>query len=176
MIASNKVVIFSWVQCPYCVKAKQLFASLSKEVTAYEIDKMPEGGAIKTEIEKKFKHDTVPAVFIKGQFIGGFSDCDALHKQGKLVPMLADTVLPVVANTSAVTTPTTAVIGDNARATGMNRRASGTNARATGTNPRASGTNARATRTNRRVSGTNARSEKKKAAKKDRVKKPKAKK
>ncbi len=89
LIASNRVVIFSWVHCPYCVKAKQLFATLTKDVTTYEIDQMPNGKAMKVEIEKKFRHDTVPAVFIKGDFIGGFSDCDALHKQGKLVPMLS---------------------------------------------------------------------------------------
>jgi glutaredoxin 3 len=87
---SKRVVIFSWVQCPYCVRAKELFAGLTKDVVAYDIDKMPEGGAIKAEIEKQFNHDTVPAVFIKGKFVGGFSDCNALHQQGKLVPMLSD--------------------------------------------------------------------------------------
>jgi glutaredoxin 3 len=90
LVASNRVVIFSWVQCPFCVRAKQLFAGLTKDVSAYDIDRMPEGNAIQAEIIKQFNHDTVPAVFIKGQFIGGFSDCDALHKQGKLVPMLQE--------------------------------------------------------------------------------------
>jgi len=90
MIAANKVVIFSWVRCPFCVKAKQLFVGLTKEVAVFDIDQMPNGDELQGEIIKAYDHDTVPAVFIKGKFIGGYSDCAALHSQGQLVKMLAD--------------------------------------------------------------------------------------
>ena len=90
LIASNRVVIFSWVQCPYCVRAKQLFSTLTKDVTAYDIDRMPEGENIHQQIISQFNHETVPAIFVKGQFVGGFSDADAMHKAGKLVPLMQD--------------------------------------------------------------------------------------
>lgn len=88
LVAANSVVIFSWVRCPFCVKAKALLGGLSKDVAIYDIDKMPEGDALHQEIIQTTNHETVPAIYIKGQFIGGFSDVDALHKQGKLEAML----------------------------------------------------------------------------------------
>jgi glutaredoxin 3 len=89
LTAANTVVIFSWVRCPYCVKAKELLGGLSKDVAIYDIDQMPEGEELHKEIIKQTNHETVPAIWIKNQFIGGFSDVDALHKQGKLTAMLA---------------------------------------------------------------------------------------
>ena len=91
LIASNQVVIFSWVRCPYCVKAKALLQPLSKDVAVYDVDKMENGEALHNEVIKMTGQETVPAVFINGKFIGGFSDTDALHRQGKLVPMLGET-------------------------------------------------------------------------------------
>lgn len=88
LTGANAVVIFSWVRCPYCVKAKALLGPLSKDVAIYDIDKMPEGDAIHAEIIAATQHETVPAIWIKNQFVGGFSDVDALHREGKLVPML----------------------------------------------------------------------------------------
>merc|ERR1711916_226787 len=89
LISANQVVIFSWVRCPFCVKAKQLLGGLSKDVATYDIDQRPDGDAIHAEIIKATQHETVPAIWINGQFIGGFSEVDALHKQGKLEGMLA---------------------------------------------------------------------------------------
>ena len=90
LVGANQVVIFSWVRCPFCVKAKQLLGGLSKDVATYDLDQLPEGNALHEEIVKATQHETVPAVWINQQFIGGFSEVDALHKQGKLVSMLAN--------------------------------------------------------------------------------------
>ena len=89
LINSNKVVIFSWVHCPYCKKAKELLGSLTKERSIYDVDQMPNGKAIHQEIIDATGHDTVPAIYIKGKLIGGFSDTDALYKRGELTKMLS---------------------------------------------------------------------------------------
>ncbi len=91
LIASGRVVIFSWVTCPYCVKAKKLLQPLvpPEEYKVYDIDRMPNGDAIHAEIIKATNHETVPAVYINGQFVGGFSDCDALNRQGQLQKLIA---------------------------------------------------------------------------------------
>lgn len=90
LIASNKVVIFSWVNCPYCKKAKALFEGLTKDVTVYQLDQMANGDNIHQEIIDATGQETVPAVYIKGRMIGGFSDSDALHRAGKLTDLLSD--------------------------------------------------------------------------------------
>lgn len=47
-----------------------------------------EGDAIHEEIIKATGHDTVPAIYIDGKLIGGFSDADALNKAGKLKELI----------------------------------------------------------------------------------------
>jgi glutaredoxin 3 len=90
LTGANAVVIFSWVRCPFCVKAKALLGGLSNDVAIYDIDQMADGNALHAEIIKATNgHDTVPAIWVKNEFVGGFSDVDALHKQGKLTQMLA---------------------------------------------------------------------------------------
>lgn len=88
LVAADSVVIFSWVTCPYCAKAKALLGDMTKDLAIYDIDQMPEGDALHKEIIQATKQETVPAIFIKGQFIGGASDVEELHKQGKLEPMI----------------------------------------------------------------------------------------
>jgi glutaredoxin 3 len=87
-IGANSAVVFSWVRCPYCVKAKALLAQVSKDVKSYEVDSLADGKELHNAVIAATGHETVPAVYIKGKFIGGFSELDALHKQGKLVNML----------------------------------------------------------------------------------------
>ena len=84
----DTVVIFSWVECPFCKKAKELLGGLSKEVAIYDLELMADGDELHKEIIAATKQETVPAIWIKNQFIGGFSEVDALHKQGKLSEML----------------------------------------------------------------------------------------
>eukprot|EP00672_Neobodo_designis_P015538 CAMPEP_0174849642 /NCGR_PEP_ID=MMETSP1114-20130205/16682_1 /TAXON_ID=312471 /ORGANISM="Neobodo designis, Strain CCAP 1951/1" /LENGTH=98 /DNA_ID=CAMNT_0016084019 /DNA_START=44 /DNA_END=340 /DNA_ORIENTATION=- len=91
MTGANAVVIFSWVRCPFCRKAKDLLNGLSKDVAVYELDQMADGNALHQEIISATNgHDTVPAIWVRNQFVGGFSDVDALHKQGKIAQMLAE--------------------------------------------------------------------------------------
>ena len=91
LVASAKVVIISWVKCPFCVKAKALLQPMVAEADykAYDVDTMDNGEAIRAEIKQHYNHETVPAVFIKGEFVGGFSEVDALNSSGKLKDMLA---------------------------------------------------------------------------------------
>jgi glutaredoxin 3 len=89
LIAANKVVVFAWVKCPYCVKVKALLDSVTKDVTYVYVDTVENGEAIREEIIKATGHETVPAVFINGKLIGGFSDTNALNEQGKLLELLA---------------------------------------------------------------------------------------
>lgn len=91
LIGKNTVVVFSWVHCPFCVKAKAILAPLTNDLMVYEIDQMEGGGDMKAQIEKAYHHDTVPAIFIRGTFVGGCDTIEGLHKQGKLTTMISGT-------------------------------------------------------------------------------------
>ena len=85
---ANQAVIFSWAQCPYCDRAKRLLTGLTKDVAVYEVDCMSNGNKLHTAVIEATGHETVPVVFVGGQFVGGFAEVDALHKQGRLQKLL----------------------------------------------------------------------------------------
>ncbi|KEG13597.1 glutaredoxin [Trypanosoma grayi] len=85
---ANKVVMFSWVTCPYCNRAEKLLQPMTTDLKIHYVDKMGEGEALREEIRKLYQHETVPAIFINGEFVGGCSDVEALDREGKLSAML----------------------------------------------------------------------------------------
>jgi glutaredoxin 3 len=69
--------------CGYCQAAKRLLDQLGLPFEEIGLDDKPE---LRQKISEENGHyRTVPMIFIDGQFIGGFTDLQALHKQGKLV-------------------------------------------------------------------------------------------
>ena len=89
-IKSGQVVIFAWETCPFCKKAKEILEPITnpKEFKYILIDQLPDGENMHKEIIKVWKHETVPAVFIGGRFIGGCSDVEELQKLGQLEKMV----------------------------------------------------------------------------------------
>lgn len=79
------IVIYSKTYCPYCDRAKALFKSKGVTYTEHLMDDKPE--EMKALMEKTGMR-TVPQIFINDQLIGGFTDLDALNKEGKLDPLL----------------------------------------------------------------------------------------
>ena len=79
------VQVYTWSNCPYCIRAKDL---LKRKGVAFE------------EIDLDGKHDelnalrarsglrTVPQIFIDGKLVGGFMDMAALDAKGELDPLL----------------------------------------------------------------------------------------
>ncbi|KAF0976355.1 hypothetical protein FDP41_004582, partial [Naegleria fowleri] len=84
----NKVVIFSKTYCPYCANAKKLFSELGVDYKVLELDTMKDGSEYQNVLKEMTNMGTVPSVWVNSEFIGGFSDTQALHKQGKLLPKL----------------------------------------------------------------------------------------
>ncbi|KAG5644971.1 hypothetical protein DXG03_007343 [Asterophora parasitica] len=65
-IAENKIAIFSKSYCPYCKKAKALFAEEFPDVETkvYELDERDDGAAIQQYLLEKTGQRTVPNVFV----------------------------------------------------------------------------------------------------------------
>ncbi|XP_059450616.1 glutaredoxin-like [Corylus avellana] len=88
IVSSNPVVVFSKTYCPFCVSVKQLLTQLGANFKAIELDTESDGSEIQAALAEWTKQKTVPNVFIGGNHIGGCDATTALHKEGKLVPLL----------------------------------------------------------------------------------------
>ena len=80
-----KVQVYSKQQCAYCVRAKALLTK--KGVTFEEID-VEQDDAKRAWLVEASGQRTVPQIFVDGRPLGGFTDLDALDRQGKLDPIL----------------------------------------------------------------------------------------
>ncbi|MEM9976378.1 MAG: glutaredoxin 3 [Cyanobacteria bacterium P01_D01_bin.2] len=70
-----KVEIYTWMRCPFCVRAKQLLTSKGVDFTEYVIDGDEEARDVMVARGSDGKR-SVPQIFINDEHIGG---CDAIH-------------------------------------------------------------------------------------------------
>ncbi|XP_041982343.1 glutaredoxin-C4-like [Aricia agestis] len=87
-VSQDKVVVFSKTYCPYCKLAKDIFQKINQPMKVIELDEREDGNSIQDNLASITGFRTVPQVFINGNCVGGGSDVQALHKAGKLEPML----------------------------------------------------------------------------------------
>ena len=80
-----KVQIYSKKNCPFCGRAKAL---LDRKGIPYEEIDAEENDELRVWLAETSGQKTVPQIFVDGRPLGGFSDIDALDKQGKLDPIL----------------------------------------------------------------------------------------
>lgn len=79
------ITVYTKDYCPYCTQAKALLDSLGQKYT--EVDVTNDQDKL-IEISQKSGLQTVPQIFVGEKCLGGFSDIDALHKEGKLLDQL----------------------------------------------------------------------------------------
>jgi glutaredoxin 3 len=76
-----KVQVYSKKNCPFCVRAKAL---LDRKGISYEEIDAEGNDELRSWLAEASGQKTVPQIFVDGRPLGGFSDIDALDKQGKL--------------------------------------------------------------------------------------------
>jgi len=76
-----KVQIYSKKNCPFCVRAKAL---LDRKGVPYEEVDAEGNDELRAWLAETSGQKTVPQIFVDGRPLGGFSDIDALDKQGRL--------------------------------------------------------------------------------------------
>ncbi|CAJ1952184.1 unnamed protein product [Cylindrotheca closterium] len=85
IIASHSVVMFNRTWCLFSVDAIDFMVKqLNVPVHSVEIDVHPQGKEILKYVTQKTKHATTPFIFIRGEFLGGFSEVNALYAKGNL--------------------------------------------------------------------------------------------
>lgn len=81
IIAKHAAVIFSKSYCPYCVKAIKTLTSIAEDsLFVIQLDQVSDGEELHQYIKQKTHQNTVPAIFIKQQFIGGNSNLQEIPK------------------------------------------------------------------------------------------------
>jgi glutaredoxin 3 len=80
-----QVRVYSKKNCPYCVRAKSL---LERKGVPYEEIDVEGKDDMRIWLAETTGQKTVPQIFAGERSLGGFSDIDALDKQGKLDPIL----------------------------------------------------------------------------------------
>jgi len=89
LVNTHEVMIFSKSYCPWCKRTKQLFEEMGIEFHALELDQIGEiGKQIQTQLAEVTGQRTVPNVWIKGKFIGGFDVTQRLKDEGQLLKLL----------------------------------------------------------------------------------------
>lgn len=83
-MAAN-VEIYTWSQCPFCIRAKGLLDQKGVKYTEYCIDGDEVARAKMTKRAQGGR--SLPQIFINDQHIGGCDDMYALDAQGKLDPL-----------------------------------------------------------------------------------------
>lgn len=74
--------------CPYCRRAKAVFAKYNAEPHVIELDNDADGAAIQEYLAEVSGQRTVPNIWIDGKHIGGSDDLASLDSSGKLKSML----------------------------------------------------------------------------------------
>jgi glutaredoxin 3 len=92
IIAGDKVVVFSFSTCPFCIRAKKELDAMGVSYKAIELNEMgKEGMAMRAELAERTGRTSVPSIWIEGIPIGGCNDGPGLltlKANGELEPML----------------------------------------------------------------------------------------
>ncbi len=80
-----KVTVYTKQSCPYCVRAKHL---LDRKGVRYDEVSVEGSDELRRWLVEATGQMTVPQIFAGDRSLGGFSDLDALDRQGKLDPIL----------------------------------------------------------------------------------------
>lgn len=83
---AKKVIIYTANYCPHCTRAKNL---LKQKGVAFRETDVTEDDEKRNDLIKKTGWQTVPAIFIGDEFIGGADELYALEESGQLDAKLA---------------------------------------------------------------------------------------
>ncbi len=75
--------VFGRASCPWTGRVQALLEAARIEHTYFELDSYG-GDSVLAELKRETKQDTVPFVYLRGRFIGGYNALDEIHRLGQL--------------------------------------------------------------------------------------------
>ena len=85
-LGAPTITLYTTAICPYCVAAKNFLKSKGRDWTEVRIDTDP---AAREKMVARTRRTSVPQIFVGETHVGGYDDMIALHRAGKLEPLLA---------------------------------------------------------------------------------------
>ena len=85
-MSTPEITIYTTAVCPYCVAAKNFLKSKGRQWREIRVDIDP---AERARMLERTRRTSVPQIFIGDVHVGGYDDMMALHRAGKLEPLLA---------------------------------------------------------------------------------------
>ncbi|MEE7559885.1 glutaredoxin 3 [Xanthomonas sp. Kuri4-2] len=79
------ITLYSTAICPYCVAAKNFLKSKGRTWSEVRIDLDP---AERDKMVALARRTSVPQIFVGDVHVGGYDDMMALHRAGRLEPLL----------------------------------------------------------------------------------------
>ncbi|MCY7354462.1 MAG: glutaredoxin 3 [Lysobacter sp.] len=86
VLKTPEITIYSSASCAYCVATKNFLKSKGMSWNEVRIDLDP---AERQKMVTLAKRTSVPQIFVGDTHVGGYDDLMALHRAGKLEPLLA---------------------------------------------------------------------------------------
>src|ERR1041384_4661740 len=80
---SRPAQVFRRSSCPWSGRALALLESARIEHSYFELDSYG-GDTVLRDLKLETKQDTVPFVFVRGRFVGGYNALDEIHRLGQL--------------------------------------------------------------------------------------------
>jgi len=80
-----EILIYTSAICPYCVAAKNFLKSKGRQWREVRVDLDP---AEREKMMARAKRTSVPQIFVGDTHVGGYDDMIALHREGRLEPLL----------------------------------------------------------------------------------------
>ncbi|MBX3693827.1 MAG: glutaredoxin 3 [Steroidobacteraceae bacterium] len=84
-MTAPRVVMYATSWCPYCARARNLFAAKGVQFEEIDVEAAPGG---RQEMMNRSGRRTVPQIFIGERHVGGSDDLHALDAAGQLDPLL----------------------------------------------------------------------------------------
>ena len=84
--AAPRIVVYTSAVCGYCVAAKNFLKSRGLAWDEVRVDLDP---GERERLVARTGRTTVPQIFVGEVHVGGYDDMMALHRAGKLEPLLA---------------------------------------------------------------------------------------
>lgn len=85
MPSNVPVQVYTWTNCPYCVRAKNL---LKSKGVAFEEINLDGKDAELIALRERTGLRTVPQIFVGETFVGGYNELAAMNSSGKLDELL----------------------------------------------------------------------------------------
>lgn len=79
------IVMYTTAICPYCVAAKNFLRSQGRTWSEVRVDLDSDE---RTRMVERARRTSVPQIFVGETHVGGYDDMMALHRAGRLQPLL----------------------------------------------------------------------------------------